>query len=35
MRFSLKGFRRLQVVAMVFAMLIAIGAPAAVFAQQP
>ena len=35
MRFSLKGFRRLQVVAMVFAMLIAIGVPAAVFAQQP
>jgi K(+)-stimulated pyrophosphate-energized sodium pump len=35
MRFSLTGFRRLQVVAMVFAMLIAIGAPAAVFAQQP
>src|SRR5687767_2677088 len=35
MRFSLKGFHRLQVVAMVFATLIAIGAPAAVFAQQP
>ena len=35
MTFSLKGFRRLQVVALVFAMLIAIGAPAAMFAQQP
>src|SRR5687767_4114439 len=35
MRFSLKGFHRLQVVAMVFATLIAIGAPAAMFAQQP
>src|SRR5687767_635025 len=35
MTFSLKGFGRLRALAMVIVMLIAVCAPAAVFAQQP